>query len=83
MLGGQKGLAWGFAMAPHGLCILVINYLHVFLYKRRGYCNHLPQSFHPSVHYAISSSIKGKIQKKNKLEADIKKLEEKNKFEHR
>ena len=29
--GGVKSLAWGFAMAPHRLCILVINYPHIVL----------------------------------------------------
>ena len=32
---GSKSLAWGFAMAPHRMCILVINYPHVF-YKIKG-----------------------------------------------
>ena len=29
VLGGSKFLAWGFAMAPHGLCILVLIFLCV------------------------------------------------------
>ena len=27
--GGQKTLAWGFAMAPHRLCVLVLNLLNI------------------------------------------------------